>query len=519
MKKLWHHGVIYTMVSESETVEAVLTEDGQIIDTGEYEVLKEQADDCIDLQGAVMYPGFVDSHIHMIAVGLNLKRLDLSAVTSKAEMLALLQEASEHLQKDEWLIAEGFNENLFEDQAIPTIEELDAITDNPMMISRVCRHVYLGNRTAIEYANLQHYINSDKGSVGRDADGRLTGLVYEGATEQLRNAQLSSGAESNRHELKTALNLTIDAMLAKGLTGAHTEDMNYYGPYENAYRAYAEVTAERQDFRCHLLIHNEVFETMLANPIPYNQDFMELGAMKIFADGSFGGATAALLDDYSDRAGWRGTLIQTDEEVEQLFKAARKYERAIAVHTIGDAALSQIVTAIENNPPCEGVIDRIIHGCLVNEALLKRLAKLQVVVDVQPLFVLSDFPWVEERLGAERLHNAYPWKSFFDYDIACAGSSDGPIESMDPLVSIHAAITREKDGEVYGAEQVISRFQAIQMYTLGSARAIAAERNRGLIKKGYFADFTIFDRDLFTADVRHAQVKMTVVQGNIAYEK
>lgn len=518
MKKLWHNGIIYTMEREGETVEAVLTERGKIIALGTFEELSGQATTYIDLEGAVMYPGFVDSHLHMIAVGQQLKRLDLSTITSKEEMLNLLSDASLNLQQDEWLIAEGFNENLFNTPVFPSIEELDAVTNNPLIISRVCRHVYLANSTALKLAKLEAYIDSDKGSVGRNADGQLTGVVYEGAAAQLREAQLTMDDEASVRELKSALNSTIDLMLSKGLTAGHTEDMNYYGPYENAYRTYAEVTAERKDFRSHLLIHHEVFERMLEKPIEFNKEFMELGAMKIFADGSFGGSTAALLEDYTDKAGWKGTLIQSDAEVESLFIQARKYGKAVAVHTIGDRALAQIIQAIEKYPPQEGIRDRIIHGCLLNTALLNRLKKLQIVVDVQPLFVTSDYTWVKERLGDQRLKFAYAWKSLLDYKITCAGSSDGPIENIDPLLGIYAAVTREKDGQVFDASQRVSRYEAIQMYTLGGAMAIGAEGYRGYIKIGYDADFTVFDRDLFFGDLRKAKVAMTVVADNIAYK-
>lgn len=518
MKKLWFNGVIYTMVREEESVESVLTEDGRILAVGSYGELHNEADEFIDLQGATMFPGFVDSHIHMIGFGKQLKSIDLTKVTSKQQMLDKLRTGMEKLATDEWLVADGFNENNFPDRAIPTAQELDEITEQPIVISRVCRHVYLGNHSALKKANLENYIDSDKGSVGRHADGRLNGLAYEAAATQLRDAQLPQNKEGQLQALQNELNLAIDQLHSVGITGAHTEDMNYYGPYENSYEAYATVMAKRQDFRCNLLIHHEVFEGIMMGERAFNEDFMELGAMKIFADGSFGGSTAALVEDYRDQEGWKGTLIHRDVELEELFKLARSYNRPIAVHLIGDAAAEQIVSMIEKYPPPAGTRDRLIHACLVNERLLQRMAKLSVIVDVQPLFVLSDFPWVAEKIGQQRLPYAYAWKSFIEAGIPCAGSSDAPVEAINPLLGIYAAVEREKNGEVFVPEQRISRYEAIQMYTLGSAKAINHEHERGFIKAGYVADFSVFDKDLFTVDLREIRAIMTVVNGRIVHE-
>lgn len=520
MKKLWHNGIIYTMVREGERVEAVLTESGRILAVGSYEELHNDTDEFIDLAGATMFPGFVDSHLHMIGFGYQLKTVNLSATTSKQQMFEQLQKAAMQAEENEWIVADGFNENLFEDQAIPTAQELDEIVEQPLVISRVCRHVYIGNSLALKLAGLDPtYENSDKGSVGRHADGRLNGITYEGAAYRLRDAQLSTNVDIRRQSLQTALNEAIDYMLSKGLTGGHTEDMHYYGPYEDTYQTYAYVTAKRQDFRCNLLIHHEVFEEMMEGDFVFHADFMELGAMKIFADGSFGGSTAALLEDYADKAGWKGTLIHSEAELEQLFQLARKYQRPIAAHVIGDAAATQLLMMMEKYLPVTGQRDRIIHACLLNEDLLQRMAKLAVVVDVQPLFVPSDFPWVAERIGQERLPYAYAWKSLIDAGIPCAGSSDAPVELPDPLRGIEAAVKREKDGAVFGPEQCLTRFEAIRMYTVGSAQAIHHEQERGLIKIGYVADFSVFDRDLMHADLRQAQAVMTVVNGRVVFEK
>src|SRR5690606_1724217 len=141
MKQLWTNGTIYTMEQEGSTVQAVLVHDGKIVETGTFEDLQVYADDIIDLHGAVMYPGFVDSHLHMIGHGEKLMRLDLTVATSGEELVQLVKNAADQLQEGQWLIGDGWNENQFTDGRIPTKEELDAVTRSPIFLNRVCHHV------------------------------------------------------------------------------------------------------------------------------------------------------------------------------------------------------------------------------------------------------------------------------------------------------------------------------------------------------------------------------------------
>lgn len=517
-KKLWYNGIIHTMEREGKTVEAVLTSKGSIIQTGTYKDLFREADIEIDLQGKVVYPGFVDSHLHMIGVGQQLLRVDLSTIKSIEQLIEKMKEASKHLSEKVWLIGEGLDENNFEQPILPTKWDLDKIRQAPVIISRVCRHIYFGNSAALEQANLESYVDDAKGRVGRTDDGELSGIVYEAAAEQLRNASIPSG-ESHQLELQQALNLSINHLQSKGLTGGHTEDMNYYGPFKDTYEVYKQVTSERQDFKCNLLIHHEVFENMMTPEFTFDDDYMELGAMKIFADGSLGGETAALLDDYSSKPEWKGMLIHSDEQLRQLFELANEYKRPVAIHTIGDAALAQIIALLEQVDFEQAIPHRIIHASLVNEDLINRMKKLPIVLDIQPTFITSDGPWIEKKIGAKRANYAYAIQSLIQAGIICASGSDGPVETVDPLEGIYAATTRHVNGNEFIAAEQISIYEAVKMYTTEAAKIIGHESTRGMVKEGYDADFTIFDRDLTSGDVRNAIVEMTIVNGKVVYKK
>ena len=248
------------------------------------------------------------------------------------------------------------------------------------------------------------------------------------------------------------------------------------------------------------------------------------GEMKFFIDGALGGKTALLSKPYSDTPETSGMAVHTDEEIEELVKLARKYNEAIAVHVIGDGAVEKALDAIEKHPAPEGKRDRLIHVNVLRDDLVKRMEKLPVVLDLQPVFVSSDFPWVMDRLGEDRLDWAYAWKKLLDRGFICGGGSDAPIEEADPLLGIYAAVTRRKPGEThegYLPSEKLSRFEAVHLFTVGSVATIGKGDVRGKIQENFDADFTILDTDLFTVEdegILDAKVVMTVVAGEVVYE-
>lgn len=525
MKQLWYGGTIYTMEKENETVEAVLVEEDQILAVGLYHELKKHADEQIDLKGATMYPGFVDSHLHMIFQGEKMVWLDLSKASSAEEMLQMIKEASKKKSADQWIFADGWNENNFAVKRIPTKDELDAIRKEPILLKRVCHHVILCNTQALEAGGINDKSKSPLGGeIGRNKEGKLNGLLYDNAGDLVTSAMPREG-EAYIDTLTEELNLAVNQMLSLGLTGGHTEDMHYFGGVINPLTAFRRVIGEKHHFRVNLLRHSAVFKEMMEKNIEFDEPFIEPGAMKIFTDGSLGGATAALSKPYTDNPENKGLLIHTDAELEDLVKLARKYDEAIAVHMIGDAGAEQILNVIEKSPAPKGKRDRLIHASVLREDLIERITKLPVVIDAQPAFVSSDFPWIIDRLGTERLNYVYSWKTLLNRGVMCAAGTDAPIEDIDPLLTIYAAVERKKpytDGEGYIPEQKLTRYEAVRMYTVGSAEAICKEHERGLIKPGYVADFSIFDRDLFkgtSEDMLEAKAVKTIVAGKVVFDK
>ncbi|MFC3040131.1 amidohydrolase [Virgibacillus xinjiangensis] len=524
---LWFGGQIYTMEKEGSMVEAVFTVDDTIKAAGTYEKLYHTFYDDIDkevnLQGRTMIPGLVDSHLHIVMHGEKLLRLDLSQMTSAEEVKEALQNRIPYLSDGEWLIGEGWNENQWDTPSIINREELDSIApDNPMMLTRICRHALIANTKALEIASIdKNTADPQGGRIVRDENGEVTGYLLDNAQDLVK----TSLPDVSQSYLEQVIKIAVDDLHSKGLVGGHTEDLNYYG-YRKTLDAYHSALHKDRKFKAHLLVHHEVVDELIQDRLRYldGTRYVEMGAVKIFSDGALGGRTAWLSEDYSDDPGNKGFAIHETQELEQIIKKARKHQLPVAVHAIGDKAVEEIAGLIKKYPLENGARDRIIHGVMLNESTLDLLKELPAVVDIQPSFMTSDFPWVIDRLGEKRLELSYAWKTMIENNIFCAGGSDAPIEEVDPLVGIEAAVTRKStiNDQVYHPEEKLSVYQAVRLYTAGSAYVVNQEDSRGVIVDGYRADFTVLGEDIFQTDaekISDIPIEMTVVDGDIVYER
>ncbi|SDJ65952.1 amidohydrolase [Salimicrobium halophilum] len=526
--EIWYGGKIYTMIQEGDWEEAIVVRKGKIIDSGTTEKLYHQYEKEIiqehNLNGAVMYPGFTDSHLHMIMHGERLLRLDLSFMKSKHEVLQALKQHAGKTPAGEWVIGEGFNENQWVEREPIHKDELDEVTsEHPVMLSRICRHALVANSKAIELAGVKETTPDPQGGKIEKDDGGLNGLFHDEAQDYIKKAM----PEVSPAYLEQALTQAVEDMYARGLVGGHTEDLYYYGGFRKTLDAFHKVIdGTERKFRANLLVHHKAVDEMEEEGLTFGDGtaFVELGAMKVFSDGALGGRTAWLTAPYQDDPSHSGVTIHSGEGLDSLFQRARGKGMPVAVHAIGDGAVEAVVDRMERFPVKEGLRDRIIHAQILNDDLIERLQSLSVVLDIQPSFVASDFPWVIDRLGEERLKKSYAWKTLYDKGILIAGGSDAPIEEVNPLMGIRAAVDRRatQDYEVYQEEEKLSMYEAISLYTKGSAHAVGKEREQGMIKEGYVADFTILDRDLFSLaphEVADAVVLMTIVDGDVMYEK
>jgi predicted amidohydrolase YtcJ len=525
MGTLWI-GRVRSMDRNRPLAEAIFVENGRIQDVGSIEKLKGKYKRKIkvtkDVRPYTIYPGFVDSHLHLMGLGLQLSRLDLSIARTSVEMREQIFAEAQQTPVGEWLIGEGWNENRWSDRKIFHRRELDVISPHhPMSLTRICRHATLANSLALAEAGIDTNTPDPPGGIiVRDADGEPTGLLLDQAQYLLTRAMPQVTMERLVH----AGHRAMDHLVSLGLVGGHTEDLGYYEKLIKPYQAYREILNERR-FRTHLLVHHEVVDQLAEaaiQPLEVMGD-LSFGAMKLFADGAYGGRTAWLRRPYNDAPDTSGVAIHSRDELHALVFKARKIGMPVAIHAIGDQALEEAIFAIETYPNQSGLRDRLIHGQLVPRDLRQRVLGTGAIVDIQPTFVSSDFPWVIERLGEERMGDAYAWRTLIDQGIPCAGGSDSPIEYANPILGIYAAVARkrpEDKHEGYYPGQALSIEQAIQLYTTGSAYAINQENVTGVIKPGFLADFTILDQDLFEIDkeaIPEVKAMMTVVDGTIVY--
>ena len=531
MGKCWWNGTIYTMEYEGHTVEAVYTEQGTIVTTGSKEYIEDSfeghIDEWIDLQGATMFPGFVDSHMHLIGYGETFLKLDLSMLNSREEALQAVADRVGMMPIGTWIIAEGWNENRWLNTDPITRELLDRISPNhPVILRRICRHVLVANTLAIQAAQMNEMqMSPDEDAIGRLKVGAHDGIYKDTAQDVILNAI----PEVTVAYLEEALMLGIQHAWRQGLVGGHTEDLSYYGSCSNTLRAFQNVIhGGNMMFRAHLLVHHLVVDEWKdAEPTLVTQSpFLEFGAMKIFADGALGGRTALLSSMYADDPNTNGKAIHTDEELNQWVRKARLFGLSIAVHAIGDLAADKVLEVLERHPTVDGTRDRLIHGQVLSQDSMERMKRLPIVIDIQPTFVVSDFPWVMERVGLESNLYLYAWKTMLTNGLHCAGGSDAPIENASPLLGIYAAITRvnpeDSTQTVYQPEERLSLFEAISLYTLGSAYASGHEQSQGVIKEGYHADFTILNMDPFLHKPNKLLedcIEMTVIAETIVYCK
>src|SRR5699024_853263 len=431
------------------------------------------------------------------------------------------------LQAGEWLIGRGWDENLFTDGGIPTIEELDhAAPNTPLFITRVCSHAFLVNTKALEYCGYHPSMTVPEGGtiVLDETTKQPTGLLLESASE-LITAHMP---EKSYEAIKNAMRKAIHFAMSKGITSVHTNDPAYLGGLETTYKLYDELVSQEQlGLRCNLLIDHIFLYDLNKNVkyAGYGNDTLQIGAVKIFADGALGRRTALLSEPYHDAQEMYGEAMFDQETLYEIVRSARDLSMPVAVHTIGDQALENVLDILDQFPTVAHR-DRLIHVQVLREELIGRLAAKHRIADIQPRFLVGDFPWGEERLGAVRMKHAYAWKTLMDAGVICAGGSDAPVEPVDPLLGIHAAVTRKKPGQHhdgYYPGEKLSIYEAFRLFTEMGAYPTNEETTKGTITRGKLADMTVYDRDPFEMEdadgLLEMEVEMTIVGGEVKYEK
>ncbi|PGL69128.1 amidohydrolase [Bacillus sp. AFS055030] len=522
MKKLWHNGLFYTMEGEGETVDAIITEDEKIIKTGTFEVLLSFLDgeqfEKMNCNGKIGFPGFIDSHLHLIGHGEAMNRVDLSKCQSYDEMIERMKRAVKDAHPNEWIVGEGWNENEWESKAEFCIDDLNRLSStNPFVLKRTCRHVYFVNAIALNHAQINEHTQIEGGQIGCFEDGCLNGLLYDEAV----NLIIKAMPAPDDQYLSKAIISAIKDCYQYGIVGAVTEDLSYYGNANLVIDLYEQLLNE-VPFHTHVLIHHTTLDEVKGRVHKGNKN-VSFGGVKAFIDGSFGGRTALLEKPYDDDQSTTGLQVTSLEKLEVITKKARENKLPIAFHMIGDLAVKQAIEVVKKYPNQTQLPDRFIHCSLLSPKLIEEMKELNIVVDVQTSFIYADYPWLVDRIGHSRNEYAFLIKSLLNESIAIANGSDTPIDTINPWQGIYTAVTRKaKDHRAYNIEEAISLYEAIKLYTIDSAASFHQEDKRGLIKEGYFADFILFDENPFEIEkdeLLHVKCSETICRGNIVYKR
>ena len=538
LDKLFINGEIYSMKKEGEKFQSLGIKDGKITFLGTDEEAKNlSSKELINLKGKMMIPGMADAHLHLYAYCQNLTFVDLSKVHNINEMINLMKEKIKNVKKGDWVKGVNFDQSKWKENRFPTLEEMDSISkDNPIIIKRCCLHAVVANSKALKMAGIgKNYQAGSGGIVELDKDGMPNGILREQSTKVFDD--ILPDPLKNIEVQKRIMQDVLNDMSSKGITTIHTyaakiwqynEDINIYKNFEKEGKLPLRVT----------VCIDELFEPEILTKEKLNNPYrkVQLGAYKIFSDGSMGSRSAALKEPYSDDPKNSGFMLFTQEELNNKILTGYEHGLQPAIHAIGDRALDMTLSAIEytlKTTKEKGMTDeeqkkrlpfRIIHVQMIDDDLLERMKKLPLVLDIQPIFLCTDLHWIEDRIGKERLKGSFALKTMEKAGLIQTGGSDCPVETYEPLKGIYAAVTRQ-DMEGYPTEgflpeERLSVYEALCMYTKNVPYATGQESVLGTLEIGKFADLTVLEKNLFKIDkkeIKDVKVEQTYVAGNCVF--
>lgn len=529
MKTLLYHGRIHTMDGETPAAEAVLMEDGRFIAVGKDEELLplcHDGDRTMDLQGAAVYPGLTDSHLHILNFAITSRELTLHSVRSREAALEAIRRQAEKLPEGSWLDGRGFNEDLWEDHRLITRRDLDlAAPRHGVRLTRVCGHMVIANSRAMEMAGITPETPVPEGGKADPEQG----IFSENAIGLLFSSRGDRGVEACKELLSVGMEQAADA----GLTAIFSDDFGTGGfSMHTVAEAYRELEREgkmplRVVEQC-ALPDESAFREFLDAGFFFGQgsDFFRIGPRKLYADGSLGARTAWLSVPYADTGKGQGVPIYTQEELNLLAVQSHRAKTPFIVHAIGDAAADSVLKAIAYAraavPGTNELRDGIVHCQITTPALLKKIRDMGVCVYAQPVFCEYDLHICRDRVGAELEKSSYQWKTLLRGGVCISSGSDSPVEPFAPAKNIYCAVTRKDFDRLpeggWLPEQCLTVEEAIACHTVQAARAVGMEDRLGKIRPGYLADLTVFPRELEAMpgdEILLQKPLMTVVGGRI----
>lgn len=535
-------GPIYTAEESQLTVEAVAVRGDTIVFAGpmaEAESYKGEKTEVLDLQGATMTPGFIESHGHIMGIGYNEMNLDLMSVRSYDELVEKVREAIAKAEPGQWIVGRGWHQDKWDSKpqkmvkGFQTHEQLSAISpNNPVWLGHASGHAGFANAKAMQLAGVNQ-LSLEKqaaeviegGEIIRDKLGNPTGIFNERAQSLITRVIPRNTPEANTK----ALELAMEACARNGLTGFHDagasrESIELFQTFAAGgklkTRLYVMITGRDRSL---------IYEWYKRGPTIDSRG-VTVRSIKLNCDGALGSRGAWLLEPYSDRKDTYGMATLPMDTVLKTSKDALARGFQVCSHAIGDRANQEVLNryemAFREYPSITDHRFRIEHAQHLHPSDIPRFAQLGVIPAMQAVHLSSDRPWAIERLGEKRIvEGAYMWQSLLKSGAKVINGTDAPVELLTPIASFFGSVTRqtlkgEPDGG-YEPNEKMTREQALRSYTLDAAYGAFEEKQKGSIAVGKLADFTVFSQDIMTVPdslLLKTMVVRTILGGKTVYE-
>ena len=520
---LLHGGPIYT---GDAVVQALAVKDGKVAYVGGIGAARAAAPGArdIDLKGAAAYPGFVDSHAHLAGIGFREMTLNLEGTESIEALVARLNAWAADNPGSDVISGAGWIETHWPEKRFPSRADLDrAAPDRPEVLTRADGHALVANTAMLKLAGITAQTAAPAGGqILKDAKGEPDGMLIDNAMALVRAKVPPPSAAAQAEAVRRGARVYA----SRGWTGLH--DMSV-GADEVAIQQDLAARGELPVRIDNYMSQAAAQKVLAEGPSQDPTGLVRVRGVKLFMDGALGSRGAALLVPYSDAEG-TGLIVTPRETVDAILAKARKSGAQMAVHAIGDRGNRVILDAYQqafaDDPAAlKAARWRVEHAQILAPEDLPRFAQMGVVASMQPSHAIGDLYFAPARLGPERLKGAYAWESLLKSGAVVAGGSDAPVEKGDPLVEFYAAAYRHDlkgfAGPDWHLDEAVTRAQALEMLTRGSAYAGFRETELGRLAVGRDADISVFSVDLMSApfaDIAKAHAVMTIVGGKVVYQ-
>jgi len=513
--------------------EAIAVSDGNIVFVGSSRdalAFSGEQTRVVDLAGATVLPGLVDSHTHVQGLGDKLDSIDLTDVATEEEAVQLVVEKAKIVPAGEWIIGLGWDEGAWANHYPDKTLLSEAVPDHPVFMDSLHGFAVWVNQAALDAGGITAETEVPVGGEMRlGADGQPNGLFLNRATTMIDDIVPPPSRETQIHRWLIGLNrMAEDGYVTVHEAGLDSEAMSILEQLEAEGRLPIRVYA-MLSLRDEPLIRRWIGQ----GPDRDNDSMLVTRSVKAYYDGALGSRGARMLYDYEDMPGHRGVSGDGYGFDEALNKEAMKAGFQVAIHAIGDAgnreALDILERVFEEEPATRANRHRIEHAQVIHPDDIPRFGKLGVIASMEPPHAMEDKTWAEARVGPERIRGAYAWRSLRETGASMTFNSDNPGSDHNIFYGLHSAITRQdRDEQPEGGwypEQRMTADESVRGYTSWSAYAAFREDETGIIEAGRWADLTVMDVDPFVladehpADILNGRILMTIVNGRVIYER